>query len=76
MFVKGIWIHPWDVADIGAKTVVDEIAGTGFNSVSMAVRYVEERQAYPGPSIIYRNPRRKTYLSEGGVVYRQPAEHY
>ncbi|WFO75144.1 hypothetical protein J4526_08730 [Desulfurococcaceae archaeon MEX13E-LK6-19] len=69
MFIKGIWVHPWDIANIGVDEFLSDVKNLGFNSVSMAIRYVEEKQAYPGTSVIYRNPVRKTFVSEEATVY-------
>ncbi len=35
----------------------------------MCVRYVEERQCWPGPNILFSNPKRLTYVSEEGGFY-------
>ncbi len=72
LFIKGIWVHPWDLADIGVGRALEDIGSLGFNSISLAVRYVEERQAYPGPGLILRNRKRPLYLSEESQVYWKP----
>lgn len=59
-----MWVHAWDVADVGPEVVAEELSSLGFTHVSMCVRYVEERQCWPGPNILFRNPRRLTYTSE------------
>jgi len=66
---RGIWIHPWDVADVGPEWVAERLADLGLNAVSLAVRYIEERQNVPGPGIVFQNPSRRTYLSEESVVF-------
>ncbi len=72
----GVWLHPWDLLDNGVENVLTEILEYGFDTVSLAVRYVEERQAYPGASIIYRNPRRRVYMSPRQGLYWLPEEKY
>ncbi len=67
--VKGIWVHPWDLADIGVEKVLEELVDIGFNSISLCVRYVEERQDWPGPNILFHNPRRLAYTSEENAFY-------
>ncbi|AJC72733.1 hypothetical protein X802_05760 [Thermococcus guaymasensis DSM 11113] len=62
---RGIWLHPWDFT----KDAIERMAKIGFNHVSMAVRYFEERQDWPGPNLIFQNPERRTYTSEENAVY-------
>ena len=66
---RGIWIHPWDLMDLGALKLCERLAGLGFNAASLAVRYIEERQDTPGPNLIFQNPRRRAYTSEESAVY-------
>ncbi len=72
----GVWLHPWDLVDTGAPKLLSELKRLGYNSVSMCARYVEERQCWPGPCILYGNPRRRTYLSEEGRAYWTPDPRY
>lgn len=67
--IRGVWIHPWDLVDVGLENVLKELAATGMNSVSLCARYVEERQDWPGPNILFRNPRRLAYTSEENAFY-------
>jgi len=62
---RGTWLHPWDFTD----GVIERIAKIGFNHVSMAVRYFEERQDWPGPNIIFQNLERRAYTAEENAVY-------
>lgn len=66
---RGMWVHPWDVADAGPERVTERLASLGLNAASLAVRYIEERQDVPGPGVIFQNPRRRAYVSEEGVVF-------
>ncbi len=74
--ILGIWVHPWDLMDNGIENILEELEKHGFNYVSLAVRYVEERQAFPGQSLIYRNARRKTYLSYRDSIFWFPSSEY
>ncbi|MBO8173837.1 MAG: beta-galactosidase [Thermococcus sp.] len=65
---KGIWIHPWDFN--GGS--ISKISHYGFTHASLAVRYIEERQDWPGPNIIFQNPKKRTYTSEENAVYWIP----
>ncbi len=69
----GFWIHPWDVVDCG-KEAFSKLKEIGINSLSMCVKYIEERQGWPGPSIIFQNCRRRTYVSEASRLYFEPSE--
>jgi len=63
----GMWVFPWDIVDEGAKTVLKRIRDeAGLNVVSLAVSYDAAKFLMP------RNPKRKVYFSEEGVVYFQP----
>ena len=62
---RGIWLHPWDFTEYTIK----RIANIGFDHISMAVRYIEERQNWPGPNVIFQNLKRKTYTSEENAIY-------
>ena len=69
MVYRGMWVHPWDVADVGPEQMAESLTNLGLNAASLAVRYIEERQDVPGPGIIFQNPNRRDYLSEEGVVF-------
>jgi len=53
---------------------VDSLRSLGYSHVSMCVRYVEERQCWPGPNILFSNPNRLTYLSEESPFYWEVSE--
>ncbi len=69
---RGIWLHPWDLIDAGVPKVLAELKERGFTAVSLAARYIEERQNSPGPNLIFQNPYRRAYVSEGSAVYWRP----
>lgn len=48
----------------------------GVNSVSLAVRYLEEKQAYPGVGLMFRNNVRKLYISEESPIFWNPSLKY
>ncbi|AMM53972.1 eukaryotic translation initiation factor 4 gamma [Pyrococcus kukulkanii] len=62
---RGIWMHPWDFN----RNAIAELSKFGFTHVSLAVRYIEERQNWPGPNIIFQNLQQRTYTSEENAVY-------
>ena len=74
--ILGLWIHPWDLLDYGVEKTYEYVESLGINSLSMAVRYIEERQAYPGPAIIYRCRSHRTYMSLRGTIYWHPDPSY
>jgi len=74
--ILGLWIHPWDLLGYGVEKTYDYVESLGINSLSMAVRYIEERQAYPGPAIIYRCRSHRTYMSLRGSIYWHPDPSY
>lgn len=61
-----IWTYPWDVADRGLSETLDEVAGLGLNSVSLATSYHAGRFVQP------RGVRRKSYYPEDGTIYYRP----
>ncbi|MCL4451912.1 MAG: hypothetical protein M1327_04740 [Candidatus Thermoplasmatota archaeon] len=63
----GIYVHPWDLADEGAKTVLHKLASNGIEFINLAVSY------HSGRFFLPHNPRRKIYNAEEGVVYFDPA---
>jgi len=63
----GMWVFPWDIVDEDIETVLKRIRDeAGVNAVSLAVSYDAAKFLMP------RNPKRKVYFSEEGVVYFQP----
>ncbi len=74
--ILGLWIHPWDLIEYGIEETFALAESLGINHLSLSVRYIEERQAYPGTSIIYRNNKHRTYLSMRGGVYWRPEPKY
>ncbi len=67
--IKGIWVHPWDLTRRNITSTIERIKELGFNSISVCARYVEERQNWPGPNILFHNNERLTYLSEESAFY-------
>ncbi|WP_144080589.1 hypothetical protein [Thermococcus paralvinellae] len=65
---KGTWIHPWDFNE----EAISKISHYGFTHASLAIRYIEERQNWPGPNIIFQNSKKRTYTSEENAVYWIP----
>ena len=65
-FPGGIWLHPWDLVDEGAETVLGRVSDMGLDYVGLATSYHQGRYLLP------HNPRRRMYLAEEGVVYFQP----
>ncbi len=62
-----MWIYPWDVIDMGAEEVLDEVLGAaGLGGLSIATAYHAGRFLQP------RSPRRKVYFPEDGTVYFEP----
>ncbi len=74
--ITGIWVHAWDLMDNGVDETLGELADLGYSHVSLNVRYVEERQAYPGTSIIYRNKKRRVYMSSYDSIFWEPDPKY
>lgn len=62
-----VWTYPWDVADRGAGTVLDEVRGLGLNSISLATSYHAGRFVQP------RGRRYRSYFPEDGTVYFRPS---
>ena len=61
-----MWTYPWDCADLGPEAVLEELAGAGFNAVSLATVY------HAGRFLQARSPRRRAYFPEDGTVYFRP----
>lgn len=58
-----IWAYPWDLVDEGVEAAVDHIASLGLDAISLAVVY------HSGKFISPRNPKRRVYFPEDGVIY-------
>ena len=61
-----MWTYPWDVQDLSAGTVVDDLRGAGLNAVSLATSY------HAGRFLQARSPVRKSYYPEDGTIYFEP----
>lgn len=62
-----IWTYPWDVLDIGAEEVLQEILDEmGLGGISLATSYHAGRFLQP------RSPKRKVYFPEDGTIYFEP----
>ncbi|MCI0476794.1 MAG: hypothetical protein L0Y55_11145, partial [Anaerolineales bacterium] len=55
---NSIWVYPWDLFDNGLERALDEIAGAGLDSISVAATYHAARLLLP------HNPRRKVLTLE------------
>lgn len=64
-----MWIYPWDILDIGAEAVLQELKQTGIGGLSIATSYHAGRFLQP------RSPRRKVYFPEDGTIYFEPDMH-
>ena len=62
-----IWLHPWDLFDEGADTVLHNIADLArLDTVNLAVSY------HSGKFQPLHNPKHSLYYAEDGVVYFSP----
>jgi hypothetical protein len=62
-----MWIYPWDIIDMGAGAVLDEVLmETGLGGLSVATVYHAGRFLQP------RSPARKVYFPEDGTIYFEP----
>ena len=61
-----MWTYPWDVQDLTADRVVEELAACGCTTVSLASSY------HAGHFLQARSPRRKSYFPEDGTIYFKP----
>ena len=61
-----MWTYPWDVLDLSAQIVSDELAGAGLHAVSLATSY------HAGRFLQARSPVRKSYYPEDGTIYFEP----
>lgn len=62
-----MWVYPWDLFDEGIEVALKRIRDeVGINSVSVALSYDAGKMLSP------RNPKRKVFFAEEGVVYFQP----
>jgi hypothetical protein len=65
-----MYLHPWDVADEGADSVLERITSTGIKTVNLATSY------HSGRYLLQHNPKKKVYFAEEGVVYFAPDPAY
>jgi hypothetical protein len=65
-----MYVHPWDVADEGADSVLERITSTGIKAVNLATSY------HSGRYLLQHNPKKKVYFAEEGVVYFAPDPAY
>src|ERR1022692_2646251 len=56
-----MYVHPWDVADEGADSVLERITSTGITTVNLATSY------HSGRYLLQHNPKKKVYFAEEGV---------
>ena len=63
---SAMWTYPWDVLDLTADRVLDELAGAGLDTISLASAYHAGRFLQP------RSPVRKSYYPEDGTIYFCP----
>ncbi|MBX8631101.1 MAG: hypothetical protein KIY12_04285 [Thermoplasmata archaeon] len=70
MTLFSIYVHPWDVADEGASTLLDYLCDAGINELNLATSY------HSGRFILPHNPTRRVYWAEEGVVYFAPSGEY
>jgi hypothetical protein len=61
-----MYLHPWDVIDEKADTVLQRIKDGGMEAVNLATSY------HTGRYILPHNPKRKIFSAEEGVVYFKP----
>ena len=61
-----MYLHPWDVVDEGAETVLERITAAGIRTVNLATSY------HAGRYLLQHNPKKKVYFAEEGVVYFAP----
>lgn len=74
--IAGIYLHPWDLFDDGAKITFDNIVDrAGLNSVTIAATY-HGGPPFRGGFFLQHNLRRRFYIPEAGVVYFNPHLEY
>jgi hypothetical protein len=64
----GMYVHPWDIADEGARNVFQLLAKNGVQFINLAVSY------HSGRFFLPHNPIKKVYYAEEGVVYFDPGQ--
>ncbi|MBU7018984.1 MAG: hypothetical protein HXS44_15855 [Theionarchaea archaeon] len=75
MKYNGIWVMPWQLQDEGAEQVCAAVQDLGINTISLGVHMALHRQsAGSQAAFLYHNPKRKTFVSEDGVIYFTPHE--
>lgn len=65
-FSTSIYAYPWDLLDEGLDQALDTIAALGVDALHVSMAY------HSGKFLSPRNPRRRIYFPEGGVVYFRP----
>ncbi|MEM2644191.1 MAG: hypothetical protein QW502_03385 [Candidatus Bathyarchaeia archaeon] len=74
--IAGIYLHPWDLFDDGAKVTFDNIVDrAGLNSVTIAATY-HGGPPFRGGFFLQHNLKRRFYIPEAGVVYFNPHPEY
>jgi hypothetical protein len=63
---RSLFLHAWDVADEGADALMAWMANAGLNTMCIAGTYHSGWFVHP------HAPRRRAYLTEGGVCYFRP----
>ncbi len=75
MKYNGIWVMPWQLHDEGAEQVVNAVQELNCTSISLGIHLALHRQsAGSQAAFLYHNPKRKTFVSEDGVIYFTPHE--
>jgi hypothetical protein len=73
MKYNGIWVMPWQLHDEGAEHVVQTVQELGLTSISLGIHIALHRQsAGSQAAFLYHNLKRKTFVSEDGVIYFKP----
>ncbi len=65
---SGMYVHPWDVVDEGARNVFSSISKTRMEFINLAVSY------HSGRFFLPHNPTKKVYYADEGVIYFDPAK--
>ena len=58
-----MWSYPWDLVECGMEAALDDMQSNGLTGVSMITSY------HAGRFLCIRNPKRKIYFPEDGVLY-------
>jgi hypothetical protein len=73
--VIGLQLFPYDVADEGAKQVVELSRLAATTTLLPAVTYIRESQPVPGGELP-RNPVRRRHETDGGIYFRATESRY